>query len=78
MKYNQIQEIAVVYGEKELIEEFLDILNLDRAHDKAPIEAILLTGETKKEIKQIDKNVKLKNKLIKFCIKHFEDYKPEY
>ncbi len=31
---------------------------------------------TKKELKQIDKNVKLTNKLVKFCIKHFEDYKP--
>ena len=32
---------------------------------------------TKKELKQIKKNVKLYNKLIKFCIRHFEDYKPD-
>ena len=32
---------------------------------------------TKKELKQIDKNTKLYRKLIKFCIKHFNDYQPD-
>ncbi len=32
---------------------------------------------TKKELKQIDKNVKLYNQLINFCIRHFNDYKPD-
>ena len=32
---------------------------------------------TKKEKQQINKNVKLTNKLIKFCKEHFEDYKPD-
>ena len=29
------------------------------------------------EKEQIKKNIKLANKLINFCIKHFNDYKPE-
>ena len=33
---------------------------------------------TKKEKQQINKNRKLTNKLIKFCIKHFDDYKADY
>ena len=32
---------------------------------------------TKKVLKQIEKNAKLREKLIKFCIKHFEDYRPD-
>ena len=38
------QEIAIVYGKKELIEEFLDNFWMDRAHDNAPINAIQLKG----------------------------------
>ena|SRR3989338_7189129 len=32
---------------------------------------------TKKEKWQIKNNIKLANKLISFCIKHFDDYKPK-
>ena len=42
MKYRDIQQIAVIYGKKELIEEFLEIFNMDRMHDRAPLNAILL------------------------------------
>jgi len=33
-----------------IIEEFLDIFHMDRAHDGAPLNAVLLKGEMKKEI----------------------------
>ena len=33
---------------------------------------------TKKEKEQIRNNIKLLNKLIKFCIKHFDNYQPNY
>ena len=33
---------------------------------------------TEEEKKQIEKNGKLYSKLIQFCIKHFNDYKPDY
>ena len=32
---------------------------------------------TKKEKEQIKKNRRLYNKLINFCIKHFDEYKPK-
>ena len=50
MKYSDIQQIAVIYGKKELIEEFLEIFTMDRMHDKAPINAI--KGDMKKDIKK--------------------------
>ncbi len=34
--------------------------------------------QQKKKMQQIDKNVKLVNKLIKFCIKHFNDYEHDF
>ena len=34
-------------------------------------------NDTKEEKEQIKKNRKLANKLIKFCTKHFNDYKPK-
>ena len=34
-------------------------------------------GDTKKEKQQIKKNRILANKLISFCITHFNDYKPK-
>ena len=52
MKYNQIQQIALIYGKKELIEQFLEIFNMDRAHDGAPLNAFLLKGDIKKEMKK--------------------------
>ena len=29
------------------------------------------------DVKEVEKSAKLKFKLIKFCIKHFDDYKPK-
>ena len=52
MKYDQVQQIALIYGKKELIEEFLEIFYMDRAHDGAPLSAVLLKGDMKKEIKR--------------------------
>jgi len=42
------------------------------------LDIYVFNDTTKKELKQIKKNVKLYNKLINFCIKHFEDYQPDY
>lgn len=36
-----------------------------------------LKGMDKKEKKQINKNYKLVNKLIAFCLKHFNEYNPK-
>lgn len=44
MKHKEIREIAIIYGKKDLIIEFLEIFNMDRAHDGAPLNAILLKG----------------------------------
>lgn len=52
MNYSQIQSIAIIYGKKELIEEFLENFQIDRAHDGAEIKAILIKGDMKKEIKK--------------------------
>lgn len=52
MKYSEIQEIALVYGKKELVEEFLENFRLDRMHDQAPITAILVENEMKKGLKK--------------------------
>ncbi len=35
-------------------------------------------NSTKKEKEQIMENIKLYNKLINFCIKHFNDYEPKF
>ena len=51
MDYNQIQSIALVYGEKKLVKEFLESFNWDRMHDDAPIKAILVRGDMKKDLK---------------------------
>jgi len=52
MKRSDIQQIAVIYGKKEFIQEFLDIFTMDRMHDGAPINAIQIKGDMKKEIKK--------------------------
>ena len=38
----------------------------------------IFNDTTKEEKKKIKKNVKLYNKLITFCIRHFNDYKPNH
>ena len=52
MKYSDIQSIAIIYGKKELIEEFLEKFHIDRQHDGAELNAILLKGDMKKEAKK--------------------------
>jgi len=52
MKYKEIEEIVVIYGKKELIFEFLEKFHVDRQHDGAILNAILLKGDMKKEIKK--------------------------
>ena len=37
----------------------------------------LLNDTPKRERKQIKNNIRLANRLIEFCIRHFKDYKPE-
>ncbi len=51
----------------EVLDEGLEELNI-----------YVFDDTTKKELKQIKKNVKLYNQLINFCIKHFEDYQADY
>jgi hypothetical protein len=48
-------QYILLYGPKDLIEEFLDIFQMDRAHDGAPLNAILLKGKMKKEMKALIK-----------------------
>jgi hypothetical protein len=52
MKYKEIEEIAVIYGKKGLILELLEKFHIDRQHDEAILNAILLKGDMKKEVKR--------------------------
>jgi len=52
MRYNQVQEIAIIYGKKDLILEFLEKFHIDRQHDGAPLNAVLLKREMKQEVKK--------------------------
>jgi len=55
-------EFLLLYAKKELIEEFLDIFQMDRMHDNAPINSVLLKGDIKKELKNwVWKEIKEKN-----------------
>jgi len=51
MKFKKYHQIALVYGEKKMVKEFLESFNWDRMHDDAPIKAILVRGDMKKELK---------------------------
>ena len=52
MEYKEIQEIAIIYGKKDWIMEFLEIFEMDRMHDGALLNAILLKGDMKEEVKK--------------------------
>ena len=52
MKYKEIEEIAVIYGKKDLILELLEKFYIDRQHDEVRLNAILLKGDMKKEVKR--------------------------
>jgi hypothetical protein len=42
MKHKDIQQIAIVYGKKELVEYFVEQFNIDRLHDGEEVKAILV------------------------------------
>ena len=46
--------------------------------DSEELDVYEFKSTTKKQKEQIKKNVKLQDKLITFCIKHFNDYQPNY
>ena len=48
---------------------------LDEEFEELNIYALKDTSKEEKE--QTKKNIKLANKLINFCIRHFNDYKPK-
>lgn len=51
MNYDDIEGIAVVYGRKDIILEFLDQFFMDRQHDGVELKAVLLKDDMKKEVK---------------------------
>ena len=67
MKYSHIQRIVIVYGTKDRIKTFLE----------SNVQAIEEDREEKINLREIKNNIKLANKLISFCINHFNDYKPK-
>ena len=51
MEYKDIQQIAIVYGKKDLVEYFVEQFNIDRLHDGEKIKAILVKDDLKKDLK---------------------------
>ncbi|MBI2660494.1 hypothetical protein HYX07_05000 [Candidatus Woesearchaeota archaeon] len=51
MEHQDIQQIAIVYGKKDLVEYFVEQFNLDRLHDGEEIKAILVKDDLKKDLK---------------------------
>ena len=51
MKHNEIEEIAIVYGKKGLVEHFVEQFNIDRLHDEVPIKTIFVKGDMKAYLK---------------------------
>ena len=51
MEYQEIQQIAIVYGNKDLVEYFVEQFNIDRLHDGEEIKAILVKDDLKKDLK---------------------------
>jgi len=51
MEYQDIQQIAIVYGKKDLVEYFVEQFNIDRLHDGEEIKAILVKDDLKKDLK---------------------------
>lgn len=45
--------------------------------DREELDIYEFKDTTKKQKEQIKKNIELQDKLIDFCIKHFNDYRPE-
>ena len=59
----------------------LGLLNRDiwevTDEDCESVNVYTFKGDSKKRIEEVKKNRILVRKLINFCIKHFEDYKPK-
>ena len=51
MEHKNIQQIAIVYGKKDLVEYFVEQFNIDRLHDGEEVKAILVKGDFKKDLK---------------------------
>ena len=51
MKHSVIQQIAIVYGKKDLVEYFVEQFNMDRLHDGEEVKAILVRDDLKKDLK---------------------------
>ena len=51
MKHSDIQQIAIVYGKKDLVDYFVEQFNIDRLHDGEEIKTILVQGDLKKDLK---------------------------
>ena len=60
--------------------QILGLLNRDywEVLDEEFEEINIFQNMTKKEEEQLEKIAKLRSKLIKFCINHFNDYQPNY
>ena len=50
MEYKDIQQIAIVYGNKDLVEYFVEQFNIDRLHDGEEIKEILVRSDFKKDL----------------------------
>ena len=51
MKHSDVQQIAIVYGKKDLVEYFVEQFNIDRLHDGEKVKAILVRDDLKKDLK---------------------------
>ena len=51
MRQKKTQEIAIVYGNKDLVEYFVEQFNIDRLHDGEEIKVILAKDDLKKDLK---------------------------
>ena len=51
MKHSDIQQIAIVYGKKDLVDYFVEQFNIDRLHDGEEVKATLVKGDLKKDLK---------------------------
>ena len=51
MKHSDIQQIAVVYGKKDLVDYFVEQFNIDRLHDDEEVKTILVKSDFKKDLK---------------------------
>ena len=51
MEYYDVQQIAIVYGKKDLVKYFVEQFNIDRLHDEEEIKAILVKDDLKKDLK---------------------------